>query len=218
MFATLVAILLPLSGNTESCSGNSSEVPKLTELLSSLQERFENIQTYRCKMRLESFEREHKIQNQALWYKKPGYVRIEQLGPFKKGAVVVIHPNGNIRGHLGGALSIFKADLEPEDSILLGVTNDSAVTADYGSIIQSAIDHSNRVKKHAVRGAEESGKPVIILDSFFDEAINQYRIVTDAEKRLITRIERYRQDKLIHVISWTDVEIDVQISDSFFEL
>ena len=169
-------------------------------------------------MRLESFEGEHKIQNQVLWYKKPGYVRIEQLGPFKKGAVVVIHPDGIIRGHLGGALSIFRADLNSEDSILLGVTKDSAVTADFGSIIKSAIEHSTRVKNYEITSAQESGKSILILDSFFDEAISKYRIITDAERRLIIRIERYRQDKLIHVISWSEIELDAEVKESLFEL
>ncbi len=199
-------------------SENAIEGLSRHELLSQLKKRFDAIKSYQCRMRLEGYEKEYQLQNQKFWYKKPGYMRIEQTGPFRKGAVVVIHPDGTIRGHLGGLLSFLNVTLKPDDPRLFGVTNDSALTADYGSIIQSALQASPHVKHYNILRGSEDGKSIIILESYVDEEIDLYRLVIDSERMLIIRLERYKGSKLIFIVSWEDIQLDIELSDEIFQL
>ncbi|MBI3815341.1 MAG: outer membrane lipoprotein carrier protein LolA [Nitrospinae bacterium] len=187
-------------------------------LLLQLKDRFDNIQSYQCNMSLKSFKEGHQLQNQVLWYRRAGYIRIEQKGPFRKGAVVVIHPDGNIRGHLGGWLSVLTVTLKPDDPRLLGVTGDSALTADYGSIIKSALEDSQKVKRYKISKDFIEGRPIVILESFVEEEISLYRMIIDAEDMLIVQIERYKGDKLISAVSWKDIQINIKLSDELFKL
>lgn len=200
-------------------SENAIEGLSRQELLLQLKKRFDAIKSYQCRMRLEGYEKGYQLQNQKFWYKRPGYMRIEQTGPFRKGAVVVIRPDdGTIRAHLGGLLSFLNVTLKPDDPRLFGVTNDVALTADYGSIIQSALQASPHVTHYNILRGSKDGKSIIILESYVDKEINLYRLVIDSEWMLIIRLERYKGSKLISVISWKDVQLDIELSDEIFQL
>jgi outer membrane lipoprotein-sorting protein len=207
-----------VAGALQANSVRANEDLTRQALLLRLKSQFSKIRTYRCTMKLESFGDGYKVQHQLLWYKNPGYVRITQIGPFRKGAVVVIRPEGSIRAHLGGLLSFVTISLHPDDPRLLGVTGDPAQTADYGSIIQAALDAEQTVKRFTIGKGLKDGQPTIILESVMDGPITLYRMIIDPGRMVIIGLERYKQARLISCVSWEGIEVNVDLPNDLFTL
>ncbi len=189
-----------------------------SRFLTTLAHTFSGISTYRCSMRLERFEDPPKEQCQLFWYKAPGFMRIVQKGPFRKGAVLVIRPDGTIKAHLGGMLSFIKVGLRPDDPRLIGVTDDSALTADYGSIIKAALDAERTVTRYDLHRDRWNGIPVIILDSYSEGPITLYRMVVEQDRPVILQLERFKGTRCISRVTWQDIEVNVALSDALFDL
>lgn len=188
------------------------------EFFTKLKRDISTIRTYRCSMRIESFEKNPSaVQDQLFWYKAPGFMRIQQRGPFRKGAVVVIRPDGTIRAHPGGVLSFVRVSLRPDDPRLVGVTGDSALTADYGSIVQAALDAEPTVRSASVRRDLRDGKPVLVVDSFCEGPVTLYRLVVDATRPAILELERYQGSRLLSRVTWQDIVIDEDVPEDLFD-
>jgi hypothetical protein len=189
------------------------------EILTKLKRDISAIRTYRCSMRIESFEKEPPaVQDQLFWYKAPGFMRILQRGPFRKGAVLVIRPDGSIRAHPGGVLSFVKVSLRPDDPRLLGVTGDSALTADYGSIVKAALDAEPTVRSSRVRPDHRDGRPVLVVESFCEGPVSLYRMVVDTTRPAILELERYKGARLLSRVTWKDIVIDEDVPEDLFDL
>jgi hypothetical protein len=102
----------------------------LQEIFAQSLKEAEKLGSYRCVMELSSWDNGKNSTKQRYLYRAPGDVRIEQLGPFRKGAVVVIRTDGTIRARGGGLLSRFTVQLGKDSELLKGVTGDSAVDSD----------------------------------------------------------------------------------------
>ena len=190
----------------------------ITDFLTQLKSRYEGVQDYTATMRLENFESEYKLQKQKIWFKKPGYLLIKQLGPFKKGAVLAIYPDGKIKGHLGGFLSFAVVSLDKDDENMYGVTGDSALTTDYGQILNIAMGKFDRVKTFSITEYTDKGKKYQVLETTYDSAIDRLKLIVDKRSQLIVGLERYKGKKLIHRIQWFDVKTNVGLKTSLFDL
>ena len=190
----------------------------ITDFLNQLKERYQQIQDYTATMRLENFEPEYKLQKQKIWFKKPGYLLIKQLGPFKKGAVLAIYPDGKIKGHLGGFLSFAVVSLDKDDENMYGVTGDSALTTDYGQILNIAMGKFDRVKTFSITEFVDNGKKYQVLETTYDAPIDRLKLIVDKRSQLIVGLERYKGKKLIHRIQWFDVKTNVRLATSLFDL
>jgi len=188
------------------------------ELLTKLKDQYSEISAYSAVMKLENFKDNRELQRQKVWYKKPGYLLIEQLGPYKEGARLAILPDGTIKGHLGGFFSFMVAPLKPDDENLFGVTNDSAFTTDFGAIINIAFDLAKKMTKFNISGVAVNGRNQIVLETHFHGEFERYRLFIDSEKMLIVRLERYSDNRLAHRISWFEVNTNIKIDDKKFKL
>jgi len=198
-------------------AAENKDVKPVAELLAELRGNYANVQDYSATMRLESFESEYRLQKQKMWFKKPGYLRLSQLGPFKKGAGLIIRPDGTIKGHLGGFLSFAKVSLDKDDENMYGVTNDSALNTDYDKILDIAVSMLDRVKTFSIATEMVNNKKQLVLDTTYDQKFDRYRLIVDPEKMLITGLERYSKGKLMHKIAWFNIQTNINISTEKFK-
>ncbi len=187
-------------------------------LLVQLKERIDRCKAYQCTMTLESYADGHEVQNQVLWYKRPGYMRIEQTGPFKKGAIVVIRPGESARVKPDGLLSFVTLSMKTDDPRLRGVTGDSAVTAGYDTIIRTALAASPAVTGYTITREARDGQPVMVLESGAQGPVDRYRMIVDERQMVIVKLERYKAGRLLYDITWKDIRLDIELADELFRL
>ena len=188
----------------------------VTALLQQLKSAYSKVDTFTVKMKLERYLPDYALQNQLVWFKRPKYIKLKQLGPFKKGAELAIKPDGSIKGHLGGFLSFLVVSVDADDENLFGVTSDSAFQTDYDVVIEVAMDLSQHMTGYELKKDEKEKK--IILDSFYNDKINRYRLVIDSKNMMIIGLERYLENKLMHKITWSNLKLNPNISDQEFDL
>jgi len=187
----------------------------LVAFLDNLSQEYKKVENFSATMRLENFDPTYQLQKQKVWFKKPGYILLKQLGPFKEGAALSVKPNGEIEGHLGGFLSFAVVSVDKDDKNMYGVTGDTALNTDYDKIIRIAQSMIEDVIDYSISKNE---KNQLVLDSKYQNKIDQYKLIVDPENMLIVGLERYSKNKLIHKIQWFDIAINKAISNEIFDL
>ena len=176
------------------------------------------LKSYKCVMELYSYENGSKRANQLYLYRSPGDIRIQQLGPFRKGAVVVIRNNGKIRAQAGGFFSFVKTDLNKNSSLLKGITGDSAVESDWISILLTAKSMNpfliNSAFK-AVRVIPMGGYEVIHI--LRNQPYDRVRMLIRKDGPVLL-IERFNNRKLKNRIRWKNIQLNPVTKDTDFEL
>jgi hypothetical protein len=179
------------------------------------------LRSYKCIMSLVSHENGSKKQNQSYLYRSPGDIRIEQLGPWKKGAIVVMQSNRSIRAKGGGLLSFFTIDLDKDSSLLRGITGDSAVESDWITILlntKKLQPYTVRSASKRVRSGSTTGYDLhIVVKNQPYEPYDQYRLVV-REDGAVLLVERFRAGKLMHRIEWKDIKLNPPTADADFKL
>jgi outer membrane lipoprotein-sorting protein len=190
----------------------------LQEIFAQSLKEAEKLGSYRCVMELSSWDNGKNSTKQRYLYRAPGDVRIEQLGPFRKGAVVVIRTDGTIRARGGGLLSRFTVQLGKDSELLKGVTGDSAVDSDWLSILRKANTLARFVAKSEVSSvdmAEQRGYEVIA--ELRDQPYDRIRMII-REDGPVLLLERYRQGDMRAQVKWIDIEINPEVRDNEFSL
>jgi outer membrane lipoprotein-sorting protein len=190
----------------------------LQEIFAQSLKEVEKLGSYRCVMELSSWDNEKNSTKQRYVYRAPGDVRIEQLGPFRKGAVVVIRTDGTIKARGGGLLSRFTVQLGRDSELLKGVTGDSAVDSDWASILRKANTLARFVAKSEVSSvnmAQQRGYEVIA--ELRDQPYDRIRMII-REDGPVLLLERYRQGDMRAQVKWIDIEINPEVRDNEFSL
>jgi len=178
------------------------------------------LKSYRCVMDLYSWEKGKKEARQLYLYRTPGDIRIEQIGLFQTGSVVVVRSsNGKVRARGGGYLSSFKIDLRKDSKFIIGITGDSAVGSDWQNILL-------RTKKDWPYVVKADYKPVIMMNlSGGYEVIALLKNQPFDQARLILRedgpillLERSKNKKLMNRIEWNNIELNPEVRDADFDL
>ncbi len=187
-------------------------------VLNSALRRVRLLKSYKCVMELYSYENSVQRARQLYLYRAPGDIRIEQLGPFRKGAVVVIRTNGKIRAHAGGLLSFIKVDLNKSSSVLRGITGDSAMESDWISILGEA----KRLKPFVVRRASKAVRINSMAGSEVTATLerqpfDRIRLVIRADGPVLL-IERFKNRKLINRTLWKKIQLNPLTKDADFDL
>ncbi len=209
-FAFLFVVCLPGIAQAE------LNTAKVTDLLDQLRTSYGHVNTFTAEMRLQRFAPEYAEQNQQVWFKRPKYIKLKQLGPYKKGARLAIKPDGSIRGHLGGLLRFIVVSLKPDDENLFGVTQDSVFNTDYDAVIDIAYELVSRMTRYEITPSTAGDE--IILDTFYNDKIDHYRLIIDAKNMMIIGMQRYARGQLLHQIDWKDLQLNPALSDSLFDL
>jgi len=169
-------------------------------------------------MELYSWDNGENCAKQRYLFRAPGDVRIEQIGLFRTGVVVVIRPDGRIRARGGGLLSFYKVNLKKNSELLKGITGDSAVESDWVSIFR-------KTKKMAPFVIKFECKPITIGFQRGYEVITHLKNQPFDRVRFIIRedgpillVDRFKKGKLRTRVQWKNIEINPNVTDEDFEI
>jgi hypothetical protein len=181
-------------------------------------DRVKAFKSYRCVMDLYSWKDRREKAKQRFLYRAPGDIRIEQIGAWKKGAVVVMRSDGKIRARGGGLLSFMKLELGRDSDLLRGITGDSAVESDWASVLwkfRRMLPFVVKAEGQSARIFSLPGYEVVahLKDQPFDKA----RVIL-REDGPILFLERFRNDKIESRTEWNDIELDIEVGDKDFDL
>lgn len=180
-----------------------------------------NLSSYKCTMNLTSFQNGTKRQKQSYLFRAPGDIIIKQLGPYKKGAIVVISSTGKVRAKGGGLLSFVEIELDRGSSLLKGVTGDSAVESDWVTVLKNILKlrqyteqiWSKNINIDFVKGFEIN----LILKKNPYEPYDRYKFILHDDGPVLL-VEKFIKNKLINRITWNNIQLNPATSDSDFIL
>jgi len=198
------------------CIAQTQSCNNPQELISNLEQSFSSVSGYSCKMKITSFEKDKEEQNQIVWFLKPSYLKVEQLGPFKKGAIAAIQPNGKVRGYYKGFFSFFKVTLNKNDPRLISITGDHIRDTDYGSMIERLKKEMQNVVSFHCDTITENGINMIKADANLKGSFDRYRFYIDKDKWIIFKMERFKNNSLVHKIEWEDIVLNPGLDEKLF--
>lgn len=191
---------------------------KAMQILEQSLKKVQKIKSYSCIMELYNRSNGRENAKQSYLYRAPGDIRIEQLGPFRKGSVVVVDSNGKVRARGGGFLSFIEVELKRDSDVLKGITGDSAVESDWINIYKKTknmVPFLFRYDLKPIRIGSQWGYDVMAYVK--GQPFDRVRFVI-REDGPIVLVERFKGDKLLHMIKWKDIEINPPVTDKDFEL
>ncbi len=183
-------------------------------------ERYRDVAAYRTTMKSSSGGRTEIIR---YFFRKPGYVRMEFVQPYK-GAVLIYDPAGG-RARLWpfGYRSFPSLTLSPESSLIQSPTGQRVDRSDVGALyrnIRAMQEHG----KTEVAGAETvGGKETlhVIVEGdgrFSVDGVHRYQLWVERETRFPIRISSQDADgRLIETVELDELEIDPGFPADFFE-
>jgi len=190
----------------------------LERMIDQFFERVKTFKSYRCVMDLYSWKNGREKAQQRFLYRAPGDVRIEQIGAWKKGAVVVMRSDGKIRARGGGLLSFVKLELGRDSDLLRGITGDSAVESDWTSVLwkfRRMLPFVVKAESQSARIFSLPGYEVVahLKGQPFDKA----RVIL-REDGPILLLERFQDNRIESRNEWHNIELNIQVRDEDFDL
>jgi hypothetical protein len=190
----------------------------LKQLFDESIKKIEALRSYRCLMELYSWKNGKNKARQLYLYRRPGDIRIEQLGPYLKGVVVIVYSNGRVRARGGGIFSFVKVDVYRDAEVLKGITGDSAVESDWLSIFRRTKSMESSLIKYKLRPTKhDSQRGYELISEVKDQPFDSVRFVIRKDGPILL-IERFRGSELWTRVLWKNIELNPTVSDKDFEL
>ena len=190
----------------------------LRKLIDQYVDIFNAFDSYRCVMELTSWKKGKETVKLVYAYRSPGDVRIEQIGGFHDGAILVMRSNGKIRARGGGVLSIFKIDLRRNSKLLIGITGDSAAESDWGSIFLQFKQMLPYVIKTEFKTVWIDSRQGYEFKAYLKKQPFDRAHIVIRKDGPICRLERFRNKKRLNRIIWRNIELNVNVPDTAFDL
>lgn len=154
-------------------------------------------------------------------YKKPGLIRLEETGQYKKGAVAVLGPDGKVRAHLGGMLKAFVAELPADSGMLRSANGHPMVQSDFKSLAKALKDFSKDGVTTKVTKApttfEGKSESVYVLELYKDKLWKKVHV--NSKTKLPAEWWDYTDSgKLWSYATWNSVKANQGIADNFFNV
>ena len=164
------------------------------------------------------------VEKGRFYYKKPGLIRLEEKGPYKKGAVAVLGDNGKVKAHLGGNLSLFVVELSRDNQMLRSANGHPMVESDFRSLAEALKQFlkegvASRVTARPVM-TDSSSRPVYLLEMRKGKGEGRLwkRIAVDSKTHLPVEWWDYRDDgKLWSHATWRSFESVADLPDDLFD-
>ncbi len=161
------------------------------------------------------------VEEGVFTYKKPGLIRLEETGQYKKGAVAVLGPDGKVRAHLGGMLKSFVAELPADSGMLRSANGHPMVQSDFKSLAKALKEFSKdgvttKVSKTptTLEGKSES---VYVLELYKDKLWKKVHV--NAKTKLPAEWWDYSDSgKLWSYATWNSVKANQGVADNFFNV
>ncbi len=163
-------------------------------------------------------------ENSKFYFKRPRMLRAEELGPFKKGSVAVLLKNGKVKGHLGGLMSKFVGTVAADSDWVTSANGYPLVDSDFYGMSQVMINLVKAGKKSLTTetpvDVDGYSKKLYVLELYSSASKEQLmkRAYIDPQTLLPVEWFDYKDGKLFAHTLWKDVQLNVDISDSLFDL
>ncbi len=163
-------------------------------------------------------------ENSKFYFKQPRMLRAEELGPFKKGSVAVLLKNGKVKGHLGGLMAKFVATVDANSEWVTSANDYPLVDSDFYGMSQVMINFVKSGKKSLTTEAPVDvagySKPLYVLELYNSASKEQLmkRAYIDPQTLLPVEWFDYKDGKLFAHTLWKDVQTNIDLSDSLFDL
>lgn len=127
------SVFCPLEASAaNSLPADSVEASALVKKMNS---KTKGLKSYSFKYKMQVFKGKKTIvENGAFYYKQPNLIRLEEEGPYKKGAVAVLTSKGHVKAHLGGNYKIFVVKLAPDSKFLKSANGHPMIESDFKSL------------------------------------------------------------------------------------
>lgn len=163
-------------------------------------------------------------ENSRFYFKKPRQIRAEELGPFKKGSVAVLLKNGKVKGHLGGIMSKFVATVSSDSEWVRSANDYPLVDSDFLGMANVMLQFVKAGKKCLATETPVSVKsqpaPVYVIELYTNPQKDELmkRAYIDPQTLLPVEWFDYKNGKLFAHTRWKDVQLNIDIDDSKFDL
>lgn len=161
------------------------------------------------------------VEEGVFTYKKPGLIRLEETGQYKKGAVAVLGPDGKVRAHLGGMLKAFVAELPADSGMLRSANGHPMVQSDFKSLAKALKDFikdgvTTKVTK-APTTLEGKSESVYVLELYKDKLWKKVHV--SSKTKLPAEWWDYSDNgNLWSYATWNSVKANQGIADNFFNV
>ena len=158
-----------------------------------------------------------------LYFKKPGLMRMEEIGQYKTGSVAVIGKDGRARAHLGGVAKFITLNMAPDDDQLRAVNGDAMKDSDFaslGELLKNLLNHGIQARVSetpvVVKGVDE---PTYVLELYRPEnrKLVLKRIFVDPNTYLPVRWDDY-DFKHPSASVWKNISTNIGLADELFSL
>ena len=125
-------------------------------LVEKMHQQATNLKAYSFKYKMNVYDGKKVVTERGdFYYKNPNLIRLEEKGPYKKGAVAVLGPSGKVKAHLGGSLKLFVVELSADSGLLKSANGHPMIESDFKSL-------SKYLKSYVAKGmsVKASSKPL----------------------------------------------------------
>ena len=208
---------------------NSNHLPELTkdgtDFLKRMADAANALQSYSFNSHMTVYKGSKTINESSLFYfKKPRKIRAEELGPFKKGSVAILLPNGKVKGHMGGLMSKFVSTVDAGSDWVTSANGYLLGDSDFYGMSQVMLNFARAGKKTFVSETpltvNGQPRPVFVLEMYTSPSRSEImkRAYIVPETLLPVEWFDYKNGKLFAHTIWKDLQTGVEISDALFVL
>ncbi len=184
-------------------------------------ERFGRIESYHVTLRARSGNKEEVI---SYYFRRPGFVRMELIKPFR-GALLVYSPlDGKVRLRPFPFLRFFVLTLEPDSVLIRSAGGHRVDESDIGTLLRAASELKDS-GTFRVLGRKRTGAYGTLLvevkgsRGFEVYGINRYLLWLDERSCMPLRAEGYdKEGRLREEVLMDDLELDPHLPDDLFSI
>lgn len=158
-----------------------------------------------------------------LFFKKPHLMRLEEIGDFQKGSIVVIGADGKAHARGGGLARFITLTLDPKDKQLNAANGDRMIDSDFASLAHTLAGRLGKGQKArgaagsvTISGAKKAAEIVELYEQASPARVLK-RIYFDPHSHLPLRWDDY--DYAMPCSStWSEVKLNPGLSADLFKL
>ena len=195
-------------------------------LVEKMHQKTSNLKSYSFKYKMKVFDTKKPVlENGSFYYNQPNLIRLEEEGPYKKGAVAVLTREGHVKAHLGGGLKLFVVQLSPDSKLLKSANGHPMIESDFKSLtgyLKKYIKSNMSVNASAqpIKTADFKEKVFLLeIHKSKNEKRIWKKIAVDPRTYLPLKWWDYNdRGKLHSVASWHQVTSYRQLPDELFTI
>lgn len=184
-------------------------------------ESYKNIKTYQVTLKSKSSASSEIIR---YYYKKPGFIRMDFVEPHKGAALVYDPFKKEVKLRPFPFLKIFVLTLSPDSKLIKSAKGHTVDASDIGALLKTVRMLQERGETEILGDSNVEGRAVTLVsvkgkgDFTVDDNIHNYLLWFDKTTSLPIKASAYDiKGELVEEVLMTDLEINVEFAEGFFE-